>query len=75
MLMGEKIKSLVRSKILNNNFEIELNHPLRKHGDMQIHIQSKKLRYEIRLKDYIKMAIGVSFSGEQLERMKNIKNE
>jgi len=68
--MGEKIKILTKCKIFGNDFDVELNHPLSKSRDQQIHIQSDKLRYEIDLKDYIKMALGTSLSGEQLKRMK-----
>ena len=36
--MGEKIKTISKGKILNNNFEIELNEPTISGQDEQIHI-------------------------------------
>ena len=45
--MGEKIKILSKGKILNSNFEIELNHPITNEQDEQIHIQSDKFRLEM----------------------------
>lgn len=68
--MGEKIKILTKCKILGNNFDVELNHPLTKNGDKQVHVQSDKFRYEIDLKDYIKIALGISLAGKQLKRIK-----
>jgi len=45
--MGEKIKTLSKGKLLNADFEIELNHPPSSGQDQQIHIQSDKFRFEI----------------------------
>jgi hypothetical protein len=71
--MGEKIKTLSKGKILNNEFEIELNHPISKKQDQQIHIQSTKVRFELDKKDYIKYAISVLVAAKNLKILKGLK--
>ena len=66
--MGEKIKTLTKGNVLNNDFDIELNHPTVNGQDQQIHIQSNKFRFEMDKNDYIKYALSV------LVAEKNLKN-
>jgi len=71
--MGEKIKTLSKGKILNTEFEIELNYPPRKGQDYQIHIQSDKFRFEIDKKDYLKYALSILTAEKNLKNLKAIK--
>ncbi len=71
--MGEKIKTLSKGSILNVDFEVELNHPLSKGKDQQIHIQSDKFRLEMSKTDYIRYALTVLVAKENLKKLKNIK--
>ena len=71
--MGEKIKTLSKGKLLNIDFEVELNHPPRAGLDQQIHIQSDKFRFEIDKKDYIKYAFSILVAEKNLKNLKGIK--
>ena len=71
--MGEKIKTLAIGNIKKNKFEIELNHPLSKGKDQQVHIQSSKLRFEMDKKDYIKYALAILVAEKNLKNLKDIK--
>lgn len=71
--MGEKIKTLSHGKILNVDFEVELNHPPSKGQDQQIHIQSKQFRLEIDKKDYIKYALSILAAEKNLRVLKDIE--
>ena len=71
--MGEKIKTLSEGKLLNTDFEVELNHPVAVGQDEQIHIQSEKFRFELNKKDYIKYALSILLAEKNLKNMKNIK--
>ncbi len=70
--MGEKIKTLTKGKILDLDFEIELNHPLSSSKDEQIHIQSNKFRFELDKKDYIKYALSILVAQKNLKNLKGI---
>jgi hypothetical protein len=70
--MGEKIKTLSKGKILNVDFEIELNHPPVDGEDQQIHIQSKKFRFEMDKKDYLKYALSILVAEKNLKSLKDI---
>ncbi len=70
--MGEKIKTLSKGKILNKDFEIELNHPPRVGQDEQIHIQSDKFRFEIDKKDFIKYALNIILAEKNLKSLKDL---
>jgi len=70
--MGEKIKILAIGKIQNIDFEIELNHPPSKGFDEQIHIQSKKFRFEIDRKEYLKYALSILVAEKNLKNLKKI---
>jgi len=71
--MGEKIKTLSKGKLLNAEFEIELNHPTIKGQDEQIHIQSNKFRFELDKKDFIKYALSILVAEKNLKNLKGIK--
>lgn len=71
--MGEIIKTLSKGKILNTDFEIELNHPPSSGQDQQIHIQSDKFRFEIDKKDYVKYALTVLVAEKNLKNLKGIE--
>ena len=71
--MGEKIKTLSKGKLLNTDFEIELNHPPSSGQDQQIHIQSEKFRFEMDKKDYIKYALSILVAEKSLKNLKGIK--
>jgi hypothetical protein len=71
--MGEKIKTLSKGVLLNEEFEIELNHPPSSGQDQQIHIQSNKLRFEIDKKDYLKYALSILVAEKNLKNLKNLK--
>ncbi len=71
--MGEKIKTLSQGKILNVDYEVELNHPPSKGQDQQIHIQSKQFRMEINRKDYIKYALSILVAEKNLKTLKDIE--
>jgi hypothetical protein len=71
--MGEKIKTLSRGKLLNSDFEIELNHPPLSGQDEQIHIQSDKFRFEMDKKDYLKYALAILVAEKNLKNLKRLK--
>ena len=71
--MGEKIKTLSKGKLLNTDFEIELNHPPSSEQDQQIHIQSDKFRFEMDKKDYIRYALSILVAEKSLKKLKGIK--
>ena len=71
--MGEKIKTLSKGKLLNTDFEVELNHQLSISLDEQIHIQTEKLRFEMDKKDYNKYALSVIVAENNLKNLTNIK--
>ncbi len=71
--MGEKIRILSTGKLLNADFEIELNHPPSSGQDQQIHIQSDKFRFEMDKKDYIKYALSVLVAEKNLKSLKGLK--
>jgi len=70
--MGEKIKILSKGKLLNTDFEIELNHPPSSGEDEQVHIQSDKLRFEIDKQDYLKYALSILVAEKNLKNLKKI---
>ncbi len=70
--MGEKIKILAKGKFLNTDFEVELNHPLTKGSERQIHIQSDKFRIEMDEKDYVKYALSILVAEKNLKNLKDI---
>ena len=71
--MGEKIKTLSKGKLLDIDFEIELNHPPSRGQDEQIHIQSDKFRFEMDKKDYLKYALSVLVAEKNLKNLKGFK--
>ena len=71
--MGEKIKTLAIGVVLGNDVEIELNHPLTRNSDEQIHIQSNKLRLEMSKRDYILYATTILSAERRLKIIKGIK--
>ncbi len=71
--MGEKINILSKGKLLNTDFEIELNHPPSSGQDQQIHFQSEKYRFEMDKKDYLKYTLSVLVAEKNLKILKNIK--
>jgi hypothetical protein len=71
--MGEKIKILSKGKILNEEFEVELNHPLSKGKSQQIHLQSQKFRVELDRKDYLKYGLSVLAAAKKIKILKRIK--
>ena len=71
--MGEKIKTLASGRVLQTEFEIELNHPLSIGKDQQIHIQSDKFRIEMDEKDYIRYALTILVADKNLRNLKGIK--
>ncbi|MCF7870100.1 MAG: hypothetical protein K9M01_03170 [Candidatus Omnitrophica bacterium] len=71
--MGEKIKILSKGKILNEEFEVELNHPLSKGTSQQIHLQSQKFRVELDRKDYLKYGLSVLAAAKKIKMLKRIK--
>ena len=70
--MGEKTKTLARAFINNQEIEIELNNPLSKGKDEQIHIQTKKGRIEFNKRDFVQYAFGLLSAGKKLKAMKEI---
>ncbi|MCF6775584.1 hypothetical protein L3V83_03240 [Thiotrichales bacterium 19X7-9] len=71
--MGEKIKTLSKGRLLNTNFEVELNHPTISGQDQQVHIQSNKFRFEMDKKDYVKYALSLLVAEKNLKHLKGIK--
>lgn len=71
--MGEKIKTISKGKILNNNFEIELNEPTISGQDEQIHIQSNKVRVEMDKKDFVKYSLSILLAEKNLKILKKLK--
>jgi len=71
--MGEKIKTISKGKILNNNFEIELNEPTIYGQDEQIHIQSNKVRVEMDKKDFVKYSLSILLAEKNLKILKKLK--
>lgn len=71
--MGEKIRTIATGKILESEFEIELNHPTLKGLDQHIHIQSDKFRIEMEKKDFIKYGLSVLVAERNLKTIKEIE--
>ena len=71
--MGEKIKTISKGKILNNNFEIELNEPTISGQEEQIHIQSDKFRVEMDKKDFVKYSLSILLAEKNLKILKKLK--
>ncbi len=71
--MGEKIKTLSTGKLLNVDFEIELNHPPSIGQDEQIHIQPNKFRFEVDKKDYLRYALSILVAEKNLKNLKDMK--
>ena len=71
--MGEKILTLTNVKLLNTDFEIELNHPPSSGQDQQIHIQSDKFRFEMDKKEFIKHALTIMLAEKNLKNLKDIQ--
>ena len=72
--MGEKIKILGKSVIKNQKIEVELNKPLSKGKDYQIHIQSETNRIEFNKKDFIQYAFSILTAAKHLKKIKNIND-
>lgn len=70
--MGEKIKTLSHGKISNKLIEIELNAPLQKGEDEQVHIQTDKLRIEMTKQEFIQYALSVLVAEKNLKNLKGI---
>jgi len=70
--MGEKIKIIAKGSMSGSNFEIELNHPVLKGRDQQIHIQSENFRFELDKKDYIKYALSILVADKNLKIIKGL---
>lgn len=68
--MGEKIKTLTKGRLLDKEFEIELNHPTVIGKEQQIHIQSNKFRFELEKSDYIKLAFSILVAEKNLKNLK-----
>lgn len=71
--MGELIKKLAKGKLLKSNFDTELNKPLVKGQDQQIHIQSDKFRLELFKKDFIKYGAAILLAEKNLKTLKEIE--
>ncbi|MBW3020739.1 hypothetical protein KY334_05560 [Candidatus Woesearchaeota archaeon] len=71
--MGEKIKTILKGKLFNTNFEIELNHPPFRGLDEQVHIQSDKFRIEIDKNEYLQYAMSVLLARKNLKILKKIE--
>lgn len=71
--MGEKIKTIATGKILNSEFEIELNHPTVSGFDQHVHIQSEKFRLDMDKKDFIKYGLSVLVAERNLKTLKDIE--
>jgi hypothetical protein len=69
--MGEKIKDLAQCNINNMEFDIELNEPVVGNRKL-IHIQTDKLRYEMNLSEYLRIAFGICLSAEHLKVSKKL---
>ncbi len=72
--MGEKIKILAYGKIINTEYEIELNHPSSKGQDKTVHIQSKKFRLELENRDYLKLAFSILIAVKNLKIIKGMND-
>lgn len=70
--MGEKIKTLGKANIKNQDIEIELNEPTSQNGEQQIHIQTKKFRLELSKNDFITYSLSVLKSAKKLKKLKAI---
>ena len=70
--MGEKIKILSKGKLLNREFEIELNYPTVTGGEQQIHLQSDKYRFELDKSDFISLAFSVLVAEKNLKNLKKL---
>jgi hypothetical protein len=71
--MGEKIDTIAQGKILDNRVEIELNGSVTGNGDLQVHIQSDKFRFELDRSDFIKYGLTVLHAEKNLKALKGIK--
>ncbi len=70
--MGEKTKTLAKAFINNQDIEVELNNPLSKGKEEQVHIQTKKGRIEFNKRDFIQYAFAILSAGKKLKNMKEI---
>lgn len=71
--MGEKIRSIGKIKLKQQEYEVELNEPLDELIGGMIHIQNDNFRMELSQKDFYEMASAIMLAQEQLLRIKNGK--
>ncbi|MGM0641872.1 MAG: hypothetical protein ACQESN_10660 [Thermotogota bacterium] len=71
--MGEKIKTLSKSKINGLLVEIELNEPNDAKSDDQVHIEWRKHRLELSKKEFVKYGLAILIAEKNLKYLKDIK--
>lgn len=73
--MGEKIRVLGKICVTNQVFDVELNKPPANGMDYAIHIQNDKFRFELEMRDFLKMAGAILESEKQFLWVKGKNNE
>lgn len=68
--MGEIIKKLGTINFMNQKYDIEINKPVTKDGDREIHIQSDKVRLAIPERQFIQMAACIRLAKRQIDIIK-----
>jgi hypothetical protein len=71
--MGEKIKTISQGRILDTDFEIELNQAPSKFHDQQVHIQSDKIRLEMDKAEFVAYGLSILIAEKNLKNLKGIK--
>ena len=71
--MGEKIKTISRGRLLNTDFEIELNKPPSNSHEQQVHIQSDKIRFEMEKDEFIQYGLSILVAEKNLMNLKGMK--
>jgi len=71
--MGEKIKDLLKLKISNNDFNLELNKPTYNGGPRYIHLQSNRFRYNFTEIEFIEIVLQMNKAAKKIKTLKNIE--
>jgi len=70
--MGEIIKTFGKINIGNEEVEFELNKPHAAKDLRSVHVQSKRFRFEMNEKEFLKLALTVIVAEKKLRELKEM---
>lgn len=68
--MGEMIEKIGQLRIAGELFDVELNEAYNPDGELSIHVQNKKARFECTKTEFIQIATLILRAGENFEHYK-----